>query len=207
MKSIWEGSRQLRATQESFWKNKVTWTVRQFVFLLNGYEPEDLDKELGLSEHEIFVMKAELSKWREWASGCPGIATTDEHPMEVEIAKSDLISWASELEGVTLPTWMIDHVDIQKNRIGKKVRSEIGDQEKENLLATIGALALLVVDINNKENTGSFEKPNISGIARLILNRYGKVPGMADVSLRTRFSTGMSEFLENGINSFKEKNP
>ena len=80
-------------------------------------------------------------------------------------------------------------IGFQKPNIGFQGDARVGDRERENLLLTIGALAMIVVE-KTGESTGNLEKPNFSGLAKLCIKQRGNAKGMAASTLRERLSEG-----------------
>jgi len=160
MDSIWEEAYrelfQFSTVRESFWKNKPTWTVNQFVFLLNGLEPTHLDEnsEVGRSDSETraWMMLQELAKWREWVRGCPSISRDESSPMEVPIDKRELIKWASSLDSIELPEWISNLVSYPaegiENTKAEPAKPQTLSSKKQNTYLSIIAALCKEADLN-----------------------------------------------------------
>jgi hypothetical protein len=151
MNSIWEDAISWRSVRKQFWRNKPAWTINQFIFLLHGFEPRQLNKDAKVSESDAetraWMMLQEASNWKEWSPGCPGISASESNPMEVQIEKIKLINWASSLEGIKLPTWITELIHTHEDQAGKTEMTSCKSQslstkERNTYLKIIAALCI-----------------------------------------------------------------
>lgn len=176
----------MEANRISFWKNTPTWTIRQVAFLMREFEPISLEP---LNDLQRQLITSDLSNWESWCRGCPEVPLAEIYPMDTSYNAKKLLHWVQSLDGVEIPAcW--------KSLIESDISTQlIGDRERENLLLTIGALAMIVVK-KTGECTGSHEKPNISGLAKLCINQAGSAKSMAVSTVRDRLSQGIDLLKE-----------
>ena len=180
---------QLEQADIQYWQNIPYWSIENLVFLIHGYEPALLTNQSEIPDDSL---AGQLARWRLWAKGCPGIRDSEMYPMTTRIEKLELIRWATTLHGIELPDWMLDLLEPQKTPKRKQQTSDqLGDREKQNLLTTIGALALALAKTPGGA-TGDAKNPNYSGIARSCIKACGEIPGMSISSIRDRISEGVS---------------
>jgi hypothetical protein len=176
----------MEANRISYWKNKPTWTIRQMAFLLREFEPISLEP---LNELQRQLIANDLSNWAAWVYGCPEVHLAEQMPMDTSYNVRELLRWVQSLDGVEIPLCWQSLIESDDST------QAIGDRERENLLLTIGALAMIVVD-KTKESTGNHEKPNLSGLANLCVKQAGSSKGMAVSTLRDRLSQGIDLLKE-----------
>jgi hypothetical protein len=177
----------MEANRISYWKNKPEWTIRQMIYLLNEVDPVLGEYGEGLQKEKLLT---DLSNWDDWASGCPELSPIEQMPMDTSVNARKLLHWVQSLDGVEIPACWQSLIVPETQEI------PLGDRERENLLLTIGALAMIVAKKPGAK-TGTMEQPNISGISALCAKQAGEATGMAISSLRKR--------LTDGINLLNEK--
>jgi hypothetical protein len=187
--------RELLPARRSFWKNKPTWTIGQFVYLLHDYDPVKFGSPLGIVPPKAMMLKKELSDWLEWSADCPSILPSDRYPMEAPVDKNELISWATGLSEVQIPEWMLKLIEKQKHSINKNNPAQLGERGQENLSATIGALALVVANTTGPHH-GTPENPNVKNISASCIEIIGKVYGLGESALRDRISKGIQALYD-----------
>lgn len=171
----------------SYWRNRPTWTIYDLVFLLREREPKPYDD----LESDI---KQELVFWTDWALGCPELNSFEKAPMTTLVNAKKLLAWASSLDGVEIPDCWRPLMETENQPIeprdGNELPVALGIQEKENLLLTIGALALALAHESGRRN-GTPDKPNIKQLALTCTGHAGEASGMACSTVRNRISEGI----------------
>jgi hypothetical protein len=172
----------MEANRISYWKNKPEWTIRQMIYLLNEVDPVLGEYGEGLQKEKLLT---DLSNWDDWASGCPELSPIEQMPMDTSVNARKLLHWVQSLDGVEIPACWQSLIVPETQEI------PLGDRERENLLLTIGALAMIVAKKPGAK-TGTMEQPNISGISALCAKQAGEATGMAISSLRNRLKEGFN---------------
>ncbi len=183
-------NRNFRPPKLTYWANKSKWTIQEFVFLLHGYEPAILDEEF---DEDSVAFKETIARFRTPAFNCPGIHFHESHPLLVPIKKQKVIRWAQNLKGVEVPTWMTELPVKRRARSTFEEPTPLGDREKENLLFTIGVLAMALVKATGPDS-GTMDTPNVSGIYRICEHLCDGKSGMSNTAMRDRITDGIRRF-------------
>lgn len=178
-----------------FWSNKPNWSVREFVFLHKNFEPIGPGKAWGA--HQEFSQM--VRDWKVWSPGCPGLLSDSDTPFDTPVPKIALINWAMKLRGVTIPDWMTKLVDqaetITYPNSPASADLLLGDRERENLMSTIGILALALADAA-KLKAKDKSQPNISKLVAHCQAVVELPPGLAESTLRNRIKEGIHTLNE-----------
>jgi hypothetical protein len=180
--------------REQYWINKPKWTIRQFAFIYNGYEPIDWDH---MHEEGTFELRHSVWDWVAWAPGCPEIDPRETEPGDTPIPREKLVQWAKTLSGVQLPDWMLPLLEELPPAELVKTSDDIGDGARLTLLRIIGGLATALLEAKDKSDkglesdTGVPNDPNVSGLTRLCQKHTGKKKGMSKSNLDALIKEGL----------------
>lgn len=184
----------------SYWRNKPTWSVYDLVFLLRDIEPAALDTFDDLTRQQL---DEDLQSWEAWAPGCPLMSSLELYPMTAPLPPGKLLAWAQTLDGIVIPeSWqpmvLKEERTMPVQTLGPFTKEypsvedvkPTGSRERENLLLTIGALVLALVDRSGPK-MGTVETPNISQAAITCIAYAGEASGMAPATVRQRITDGL----------------
>jgi len=180
----------MKPANQNFWLNNPEWRIFDLVYLLRGLNPPAEGQKV---EHSLRdEIKRDLCDWYQWSKACPGIVPGELQPLTTPVNTVKLLNWANNLAGVKLCNWMLPLIEPseQERPLDENEVAPLGDRERENLITTIGALAMAFADRTGAKS-GDLENPNVTTIAKWCVESTGEIHGLKESTLRGRISEGI----------------
>jgi hypothetical protein len=176
----------------SYWLKKPEWDLEEFVRLLMGEDPYEFEG-MSRADHHRFEDISLL--WMKRALEHLGVDTDEYYyfqPERMTTNPRELLAWAQTFDDVEIPSFLTPLLSSEP----LITEPDLGDRNYNNLMATIGILALALAE-SKGPRLGSFENPNVSAIAQTCRDLVEELPpGLAQSSLRNRISKGVEILKE-----------
>jgi len=169
-------------TSIDYWRKRPNWTLREFSYLLKEVDPRTFDDLDTRTKVQLLMGYLELEKL---ADTLPELSLFENEDIgDTPINSIKLLRWAEKLDNLEIPGCWIPLLELDPENL------RIGSKERENLLATIGALSIALT-ANTGPLTGDAENPNIRSLAKICSDHTGNAHGMAESTLRERMTEGL----------------